>query len=202
MSDLAIVLLAGGGSSRMGRAKQLLQIDGKPLLARAAQSAADSEFRPIFVVLGAEYEVLAPCVVDLPVTVIINPDWSRGIGTSIRAGVEAVLKHEPRVGHLMILLADQPRISANVIRRLWNEHEMFGKEITVSSFDNSIGPPVIANRSYFAQLLALPDDQGAKSLWKQNPQAVHRAQCPEAATDIDTPEDYGQYSGSGESDTV
>ena len=178
MSDLGLLLLAAGGSSRMGSAKQLLMIDGEPLIHRAARSAVDSGCRPIIVVLGAGHEILTPLLADLPVTPIVNPNWNRGIGTSIRAGIEIILSSYQATDGLVIMLADQPRISADVIRGLRTEHEQAGRAITVSSFGDAIGPPVIVNRDFFPALLSLPDDQCSKSIWQANPGRVHRAACP------------------------
>jgi len=196
MSDLALLLLAAGESSRLGKPKQLLPIQGVPILRRAAKAAVDCGCRPIIVVLGAGHDKLKPLLDDLPVQTIVNPNWNRGIGTSIRAGVETMISNATQVDRVMILLADQPAITPAVIKRLHNEHERAGKSITVSSFGDSIGPPVILSREYFARLLSLPDDQGAKSLWQQSPGTVHRAECPEAGQDIDTPADYQRYSDS------
>jgi molybdenum cofactor cytidylyltransferase len=87
----AIVILAAGSSSRLGRPKQLLKYQGKTLLVRAVETALASVCRPVLVVLGAGSGQLRGEVSGLDVRILINPDWETGIGGSIRIGVKAVV---------------------------------------------------------------------------------------------------------------
>ena len=81
------VILAAGESARMGTPKQLLALDGQPLLVRAIEAALASAAWPVVVVLGAHEEKIRPVLARLPVLVADNPAWSEGMASSIRVGV-------------------------------------------------------------------------------------------------------------------
>src|SRR5947199_10804400 len=92
MSHVGLLLLAAGGSARMGAAKQLLRCEGQTLLRRAAETALASVCRPVIVVLGARCDALRPELHGLPVEITENPDWALGMGSSISAGVQAMTR--------------------------------------------------------------------------------------------------------------
>jgi len=190
MPDVGIVLLAAGGSTRMGRPKQLLRLAGESVLRRAAIAAVESGCAPAIVVLGSQAGLLRTELSGLSVTIAVNDAWQRGIGSSIRCGMQALTASAKPPGAVIILLGDQPFVSADVIRRLVSAHAGSGKPICASAFNGTFGPPVIADSRYFDLLLALPDDQGAKAVWEGRQDQVHFEPCPEAGMDIDTPADY------------
>ena len=192
MPDIGIVVLAAGGSTRMGRPKQLLPIAGQSLLRRAASAAVESGCAPVIVVLGAQAQPLRAELSGLPVSIAFNEAWQRGIGCSIRCGIQALTTPATSPCAVVILLCDQPLVSAGVIRRLVLAHAGSGKPICVSAFNGTFGPPVVIDSRYFDLLLALPDDQGAKAVWAGRQDQVHFEPCPEAGIDIDTPADYEQ----------
>ena len=94
----------------------------------------------------------------------------------------------------LILLGDQPFVTADVIRRLVLAHAHCGKPICVSAFNGTFGPPVVVGAQYFDLLLTLPNDRGAKAVWAGRHDQVHFEPCPEASIDIDTPADYQRWS--------
>jgi molybdenum cofactor cytidylyltransferase len=192
MPDVGILLLAAGGSMRMGRPKQLLRIAGQSMLRRAACAAVESGCTPAVVVLGAQAEEVRGELTGLPVTIAVNSSWQRGLGSSIRCGMQALLRNRTELSSraVVLLLGDQPLVTADVIRRLTAAYVNCGKPICVSAFRGTFGPPVVVDSRYFDLLLALPDDQGAKAVWAGRPDEVHLEPCPEAAIDIDTPADY------------
>ncbi|MDB5321766.1 MAG: hypothetical protein JWN40_3397 [Phycisphaerales bacterium] len=194
MFDVAVVILAAGGSARMGRPKQLLSFEGRSLLRRAAEAAIESGCGPVVVVLGARAEEMRAELSGLGVDVVRNEGWERGIGTSIRAGVGHLssLPHAPSA--VMIMLCDQPLVTAGVLRRLVNAHAHSERLVTVAAFEETLGPPVIVGSELFQALLALRDDRGAKELWLERPEIVHRVACPEAGWDVDTPADFERLS--------
>src|SRR6185436_19177191 len=102
--------LAAGGSRRMGSPKQLLDINGEILLARAVATALSACCRPVIVVCGASYESVASRIAGFPVEIVRNVMWDKGIGTSIRAGIAAASAYD--VGGAVIALADQPLVTA------------------------------------------------------------------------------------------
>lgn len=192
MPKLGAMILAAGGSSRLGRSKQLLRFAGQTLLARSVAAATGSGCAPVVIVLGAQYDLIAPELAGLPVTTVRNPDWHRGIGTSIRRGVSALLEQASGIDEVLILLCDQPLIDAQEIVRLVEAYRSSGKQIGVSVAAGTPGPPVIISASLFPQLLALPDDQGAKAIWSGRPDLMCRVDCDEAGFDVDTPADIEQ----------
>src|SRR5258708_39740897 len=118
MSDIAIMILAAGGSARMGEPKQLLPYRGSTLIRHAAETAVASGCRPVIVVLGAHADRLAAEVSELAVSVAINEQWASGIGSSIRCGIEHLTAIAPAAQAVVITLCDQPLVSAGIIRHL------------------------------------------------------------------------------------
>jgi molybdenum cofactor cytidylyltransferase len=185
MPRLAAILLAAGGSSRMGRPKQLLRYDGQSLLRRAASVALAAGCDPVAVVLGSRAEEMMPELEGLTLTTTFNEHWPRGIGTSIRHGVSRL---PIDVTRSYLLLADQPLITPDVLRHLAGST----KPVAACQYADTLGPPVLVSRELFPNLLALPDDRGAKHLWISRPEIVEAMPFPDGSIDIDTPEDYAR----------
>jgi molybdenum cofactor cytidylyltransferase len=196
-AGVAILVLAAGGSARMGRPKQLLAYAGKPLVRHVTETAVSVGGGPVIVVVGAVAEEVGVRVCDLPVRVVQNDRWEMGIGSSIRAGMNAWLSDDSQPGAVVILLGDQPLVTPGTIRRLIDAQAATGKPVCAAAFEGTIGPPVLVTRALFPQLLSLPDDRGAKHIWAANPDQVHAVPCPEAASDLDTPEDYDRLVAGG-----
>lgn len=109
--SVAAVVLAAGGSTRMGQPKQLLTFGGRTLLRRTAEVALGAGGDPVFVVLGAGAEQVASELDGLNVTAVVNGEWAAGPGTSVRAGI-AALERLPGVEAAVFLLCDQPLVGA------------------------------------------------------------------------------------------
>src|ERR1039458_1274155 len=125
MNNIALVLLAAGGSTRMGTPKQLLPYQGRPLIRHAAETALASGCDPVVVVLGSHVEEIRTALDGLEVVVVENTEWEKGMGTSIRAGISGaeILGCEGAI----LALADQPLVSAEILQRLVEEHEETGR---------------------------------------------------------------------------
>jgi len=190
MPRLAALILAAGGSTRMGQPKQVLPYDDQPLVRRTAQTALAVACDPVTIVLGAHAGEVSIAMREVPVELVTNADWARGIGSSIRTGV-AHLATRP-IDALILLLCDQPLVTPATLQRLIDAHVATGKPVCVSAYSDTLGPPVLVHASLFAALSELPDDRGAKSLWSAHPDRVAHVSNPEAATDLDTPADYAQ----------
>ena len=186
-----LIILAAGGSSRMnGVPKQLLEFNGRSLLRRAAETSLSSSCRPVLVVLGASAEKMLPEIEDLPLIIEINVNWRQGMGSSIKTGLSKLLQDAPGIEAVLLMLTDQPLITAEIIDRLIDTHSASGLPITASEYENTVGVPALFSRPMFDKLLALPDGAGAKSLMQKDPAKVKRMPVPEAALDIDLPEDH------------
>lgn len=190
MLDVAGIVLAAGGSTRMGRAKQVLELDGAPLVRRAALAAREAGCAPVVVVLGGRAAEVAPALLGLGVVLEVNARWQDGLAGSIAAGVARA----ERCGAMsaLITLADQPLVDATALRRLLDAWRTSGQPIAASRYAGTIGVPACFTRSFFGPLRALEGAQGCKSLLRAHAHATALVDCPEAEHDVDTPEDYAR----------
>jgi len=186
----AAVVLAAGGSSRLGSPKQLVHYEGLPCVSRAAQAAQNTGADPVVVVLGANAGIVGAALSGISVIPVVNPEWPRGLGTSIATGVRAIVDHAPWVDAVLITLADQPLVGEGAFRRLmdaWTDSHP--PSIAAAAYANTIGVPAVFGRAHFAALCSLPPMAGAARLLRQANARVRRVAMPEAAVDIDTPDD-------------
>lgn len=198
MSSCGLVILAAGGSSRLGRPKQLIMLEGVSLLRRCALAAMDSGCRPIVAVLGAHADVLAAQLGGLSIDVVVNPHWKSGIGTSIRLGVSAVAAAQPAPEAVALLLCDQPLVDGGMIAALVNGRIESGKAICAAAYSGTLGTPAVFGAGLFGELMRLDDDQGGKTVLMRHWGDVHSLSFPEAAIDIDTEEDVGRLGKVGD----
>ncbi len=172
----------------MGQAKQLLGFGGKPLLRHAAEVALASGCWPVVVVLGARAESLRPALAGLAVEITVNERWEEGMGTSIQAGICALADHD--VDGAILMLADQPFVSAEFLSGLVLRHRETAKSIVAASYEGTAGVPVFFAHGAFPLLRALKPGQGCKGVILAHQPDALLVDCPEAAIYIDTPEDY------------
>jgi molybdenum cofactor cytidylyltransferase len=192
MPEAGLVLLAAGEASRMGRPKQLLPVDGVPMLRRAATFALASRCRPVVVVCGARSDEVAACVDGLPVRVIENTRWEEGIGTSIQAGLAEL--DASKADAAVVALADQPLVGPEAYAKLVRAWERGAGLAVASVYAGTIGVPALFDRSLFPRLFALAPGEGCKKLLLElDPRLVARVVCREAAVDVDTPQDYARF---------
>lgn len=192
LNQTGIIILAAGSSSRLGQSKQLLPYNGKSLLKHTVHAALGSVCSPIVVVLGARADVHQTELNTEPVTVIINNDWEKGIGCSIRYGLNKLLEESPDIRACVILLCDQPFINSSIIQQLIDAFATSGKGIIASEYAATLGTPALFKKDYFADLLCLKENQGAKILFTTFKQDLSIVAFPAGETDIDTLEDYNQ----------
>jgi molybdenum cofactor cytidylyltransferase len=172
----------------MGSVKQLLVLEGKPLVVRALDAALGSPARPVVVVLGSNAERIREAIARMPVTVVLNPDWPSGLASSIRAGLTALVDIEPGLDAVLLAPCDQPALSAEIIARLGALHRETG-QIAAARFGGRNGAPAVFGRRHFAQLLSLSRDEGARYLLNGNLEPIAALELPELEMDIDTPAD-------------
>src|SRR5690349_1659589 len=162
--SVALVLLAAGGSSRMGRPKQLLDYQGQPLLRHSVEQALGSVCRPVRVVLGADAEACRAAIADLPVEFVVNEGWAEGMGSSIRRGVAALLAASDHPEAVVIALCDQPLITSAFLDAMVRLHVERRAPMVAASYDDRPGVPALFARSWFPRLAALDSQAGAKAL--------------------------------------
>lgn len=179
----------------MGRAKQLLPVNEKPLLRFVAERVIKAAVSPVVVVLGAEAEKIAPALDGLPVQLVVNPAWAEGMGSSLRIGVEAILARAPDMEALIVALGDQPGLPDGHLDQLVARYRRGGCSLVASQTGPRRVPPVLFGREWFPKLLTLTGDAGAREILQE--ERPDFASVPLADnTDLDTPEDYTRYTGS------
>lgn len=176
----------------MGRAKQLLPVGGVPLVRHAALAALAAPVAPVVVVLGAHAEEVRPALDGLALHPVVNPGWAEGMGSSVRAGLAAVLALAPALEAVIIALADQPGVTAEHLASLVARHRQHPGGIVATEAAGMAGPPVLFAARWFPRLREARGDAGARELLRAEAGAVVRVPLASTA-DLDTPEDYTRY---------
>lgn len=184
-----IVILAAGASTRLGRPKQLLPLQGKTLLQHAVQSALAITTQPV-VVTGANADQLVAGLNNNQVQVVFNPEWQQGIASSIHCGLQALLNRTPAPDQVIFMVCDQPFVTAELLLELVNERQNTHKPMVASAYGGTLGIPALFDKSMFAQLLDLQGDTGAKKLIMEHPDDVAAVNFPEGDIDVDTEQEY------------
>jgi molybdenum cofactor cytidylyltransferase len=184
------VILAAGASSRMGTPKQLLLVDGKPLLIRAVDAVLATEAWPVVVVLGANAEQIRPTLARLPVLIAENAAWAEGMASSIRTGVGTLQQFSRALDAALIALCDQPAFSAKTVSQLVDSFRTAKVGIVAARYGARQGAPALFSRAHFATLAALTGEEGARALLNGDSSQVAAVDLPELALDIDTPADF------------
>lgn len=189
-----LVILAAGGSTRLGQPKQLLPVGGVPLLERAVLAGLAAPVWPIVVVLGAHAERIRPTLARHPVLIAENPAWAEGMASSLRAGLGVLQAFSPRIDGALLALCDQPHFSATTIDALLAAHAQTRRSIVAARYGGHLGAPALFLREHFAALSALTGDEGARKLiTRVPPESVAAVDLPELALDLDTPEDVASF---------
>ncbi len=188
---VAGVLLAAGSSVRLGRNKLLLELGGETVVRRAARVAVEAGLDPVVVVLGHEAERVREELNGLPCVVVVNPDHTRGAGTSVRTGVARV--SETKADALVLILADMPLVTADMIAALVGRRRETGAPLVVSRYGDTQAPPSLFERSLFPELLASDDKSCAKPVIRRHAAEAVALEWPaDALRDLDVAEDYEQ----------
>jgi molybdenum cofactor cytidylyltransferase len=184
------VILAAGASTRMGTPKQLLELDGQPLLVRAVDAALASEAWPVVVVVGANAEAIRPLLARRPILLAENAAWAEGMASSIRAGVATLRQFSRALDGAVIALCDQPAFSADTIAQLVAAQQATGRSIVAARYGGRQGAPALFLREHFPTLAALTGEEGARALLNDDPTRVAAVELPALALDLDTPADF------------
>lgn len=189
VSVISAILLAAGESKRMGRAKQLLPLGEKSILEHSLDNLLESTVDEVIVVLGSEAEKVSKKMAGRPVKVMINPDYQRGMGTSIAKGMDSISETADAV---MLVLADQPFIASKIINRLIDGFETGNKGIAVPVYKGRRGHPIIFAIKYKSELSGLQGDTGGKEIIEKHPNDILEVgvDAGDIHVDIDDMESY------------
>ena len=189
--SVAGILLAAGESTRYGQPKQLLDWKGQPFVRAVAKTALRAGLAPVLVVTGAHAEQVESAVNDLDVIVIRNEHWKTGQASSIRAGIELLVKpSSPRAGGAIFLLADQPQITTSILRALLEKHAEELYPIVAPMVMDRRANPVLFDRATFSDLLTLEGDVGGRAVFHKHHVEYLPWHDDRLLLDVDTPEMY------------
>jgi molybdenum cofactor cytidylyltransferase len=191
INTISIILLAAGESSRLGTPKQLLMYKGKNLM----QHTIDMTLTPgmdTVLVLGAFSDQILEQVNTFDTKIVENKEWNEGLSSSIRKGLEAVLISHPDTEAVIMVLCDQPFLSAEILKQILEKYNDTGLPIVHCHYGEASGPPTLFHRSMFPYLMELKGGQGAKKVVDRFPDQAAFIDFPQGSLDIDTMEDYQQ----------
>ncbi|MBK7807118.1 MAG: nucleotidyltransferase family protein [Saprospiraceae bacterium] len=189
--NISLILLAAGESSRLGMPKQLLMYKGKNLMLHTIDMMLTLGMET-FIVLGAYGEKIQKQVNTYDAKIVENEEWNEGLASSIRKGLQGVLRSNPDTEAVILVLCDQPFLSAEILRQILEKYHDTGLPIIHCHYGEVSGPPTLFHRSMFPYLLELKGGQGAKKVVDMFPDQVAFIDFPKGSLDIDTPEDYQQ----------
>lgn len=190
-APVAAVVLAAGASSRMGRPKQLLPWgpDDEPMLRQVVRVALAAPVERVIVVLGCTADEIAPVLAGLPVQIVLNPAWAKGLSTSVRAGLEAI---GPGDEAALFVLGDQPHLTAKTLAAVVGRYRRTRADIVIPAAGERRGAPALFSRALFHELSTARGDRGGRAIIERHPEQIATVVVPDPAllADVDTPGDY------------
>lgn len=189
--EVGVIMLAAGSSSRMGHNKMMLVFQGITLLERTLMAAIDSKVNHLIAVTGANREENDNLIKKHKVKVVFNTEWEAGIGSSLKCGLQTILKEYKHLDAVIISVCDQTYLSSEVFDKLIDKYTQSGKPIIASTYGNTIGVPVLYDKIFFDELMRIPDDRGAKQsiVDHASSDSIATIQFEGGDVDIDTLED-------------
>jgi len=183
------LILAAGESLRMGSPKLLLPFEGSTILGTVVREVRRSGLSSILVVLGAEQERARAALRDQPVVFVHNPDFRRGMLSSVQCGLQSL---PATASAAMLFLADQPALSGPIIRKLLQARESAVQSLIVPVFAGKRGHPLLFSMKYKDEILTLDPAIGLRQLLINHPGDILEVEVEDESVlkDIDTPEDY------------
>jgi len=175
-SNIPILILAAGRSSRLGSPKQLLELDGKTLLQKAIGTALEVSER-VGVILGANREKILSTIEHFHVEFIFK-------------GINFLEQNKKESNAAIIMLCDQPYVDAVLLKKIIENFEQSGKPIIACQYDNHPAVPALFDISFFEKLKNLKGDQGAKPLIMNHLRQADFILFEKGKIDVDTKEDY------------
>jgi molybdenum cofactor cytidylyltransferase len=198
LTGVGAVILAAGASTRMGEPKQVLQFGDQTMLGRAGSAALEAGCRPVVVVTGANAAASREALRGLEVWEVENQRWESGISSSVRFGIEAVIKLNPKAVAVVLMLCDQPFVTRDIIAGLVRMHRETNCSIVASRYGGSYGVPALFGKAHFVELTALEGAAGAKQIIQKHLPKVRLLSFPKGEIDVDTPDDFARLQTMGD----
>jgi molybdenum cofactor cytidylyltransferase len=189
-NSYGIIILAAGSSGRLGKPKQLLPYKGETLLQHLVNEARNSRVDYVVLVLGADAALIQQNIQARDIHIAINESWKDGMASSIRTGINKLQELHPEIDGAILMVCDQPYVTASLLDNLLLMHLKTGKPIVTSSFGDTTGPPALFHESIFPELLQLTGDKGARKIVEGHSGNVVTVPFPRGLIDIDTKSDY------------
>ncbi len=187
--NISVIILAAGSSSRLGQSKQLVMIDGVPLLLKSTLASLDAKYLHVVVVLGANAAEHKKMIAHLPVEILTNTEWENGMGSSLKKGLRYVLKSKPATRAIVVMVCDQPLLTQEHLAALRHAYTKTNSQIVASRYGGMKGVPALFDYRLFPSLMEIDDSQGAKVVIEAHSETVHTIDWEDGHLDIDTPED-------------
>ena len=185
---VAGVILAAGASRRMGRNKMLLELEGEPLVRRAARRALAAGLAPVVIVLGHEADRARAALADLPLAFALNPAFTGPTSASLHRGLDQLGLD---VDAAVVTLGDMVLVTADMLAELVTTTRASTAPLVVSRYGDVTAPPLLFRRSLFGELLAWTGEGCGKAVVQAHRHdAVYVERSPELLADVDTPEDF------------
>lgn len=185
----AAVVLAAGGSTRLGRPKQLLTRDGETLVHRAARLALASGAARVRVIVGAQADDVVAAVRDLPVECLVNPRWNEGLAGSVRVAVDALAAHDHAT---LLLTCDQPALDLAHLQALLAAARAAPSGSAATRFGDRVGVPAVVAPVVLRAARAVQGDRGLRDVLNAAGASVIACDAPDLGVDIDTLEDVAE----------
>ena len=183
------MVLAAGSSTRMGENKLFLRVEGETLLTRVVSRASAAGLDPVIVVVGFERERAERELAGLPFSyrAVFNAEHAEGQHTSFRAGIAAVPDANPAA---VVLLADMPRVTAEMITALVKRYRETGAPLVISEYGGVHAPPTLYDRSLFAEILEMRGEGCGRQVVRRHREEASAVAWPaERLADVDVPAD-------------
>lgn len=190
--SVAALVLAGGGSSRLGRAKQLEPWGDTTLLGHVIDAVRNYPVEEVWVVLGAELDHILDQVDLTDCGIVENPEWEEGIASSLRVGLDALLQ-KSRCEAALVIIGDQPDVDAEVVARVLETFEESAAPVVIPKYRYTWGNPVVIDRSLWPRVMSLTGDEGAQRLFQAHPEWVEEVWVEQLPPrDVDTESDVAE----------
>ncbi len=188
-SHTSAIVLAAGTSTRMGTIKQLLPLDGLPLLQHVLNNVREAAVGEVVLVLGHAADTIRPELDLQNVRVALNDSYRHGMGSSLKVGISEV---SSQAGAVLVILADQPFVRPVTLDQIIAEYQRSKAQIVIPTYRGFRGNPVLLDRSVFPEIMALSGDIGCRAIFGDHMEGIVKLPVEDVGIllDIDRQDDF------------